>query len=155
MASSLWRVVMNEELEKCGKKRSWPLSKHYPVNSLVWLWSIMENLTQDIPCPDRDSNRVAIELKSEASATIMVSLASHRGGPGSRTGSMWGLWWTKRHWSRFSPSTSVSPANHSTDFSIIIITWGWHNRPLVAAVSSGPWFHPPLWKLKKNQGQFA
>jgi hypothetical protein len=33
---------------------------------------------------------------------------------------------------------SVSPANHSTDFSIIIITWGWHNRPLVAAVSSGP-----------------
>jgi hypothetical protein len=30
--------------------------------------------------------------------------------------------WTKRHWGRFSPSTSVSPANHSTDFSIIIIT---------------------------------
>jgi hypothetical protein len=25
---------------------------------------------------------------------------------------------------RFSPSTSVSPANHSTDFSIIIITRG-------------------------------
>jgi hypothetical protein len=25
---------------------------------------------------------------------------------------MWGLWWTKRHWGRFSPSTSVSPANH-------------------------------------------
>jgi hypothetical protein len=30
----------------------------------------------------------------------------------------------KRHWGRFSPSTSVSPANHSTDFSIIIITRG-------------------------------
>jgi hypothetical protein len=46
---------------------------------------------------------------------------------------MWGLWWTKQHWGRFSPSTSVSPANHSTDFSIIIIiiiiTRGWHNRP--------------------------
>jgi hypothetical protein len=43
---------------------------------------------------------------------------------------MWGLWWTKRHWGRFSPSTSVSPANHhSTNFSIIIITRGWHNRP--------------------------
>jgi hypothetical protein len=44
---------------------------------------------------------------------------------------MWGLWWTKRHWGRFSPSTSVSPANHhSTNFSIIIITRGWYNRPL-------------------------
>jgi hypothetical protein len=43
---------------------------------------------------------------------------------------MWGLWWTKRHWGRFSPSTAVSPANHSTNFSIIIITRGWHNRPI-------------------------
>jgi hypothetical protein len=46
---------------------------------------------------------------------------------------MWGLWWTKRHWVRFSLSTSVSPANHhSTSFSIIIITItrGCHNRPI-------------------------
>jgi hypothetical protein len=43
---------------------------------------------------------------------------------------MWSLWWTKRHWRRFSPSTSFSPANHSTDFSIIIITRGGHNRPI-------------------------
>jgi hypothetical protein len=42
---------------------------------------------------------------------------------------MWCLWWTKRHWGRFSPSTSVSPANHhSTNSSIIIFTRGWHNR---------------------------
>jgi hypothetical protein len=40
------------------------------------------------------------------------------------------LWWTKRHWGRFSPSTSVSLANHSANFSIIIITRGWHNRPI-------------------------
>jgi hypothetical protein len=41
---------------------------------------------------------------------------------------MWGLWWTKRHWGRFSPSTSVSLANHHyTNFSIIIITQGWQN----------------------------
>jgi hypothetical protein len=32
--------------------------------------------------------------------------------------------------SRFSPSTSVSPANHSTDFSIIIITRDWYRRPI-------------------------
>jgi hypothetical protein len=39
------------------------------------------------------------------------------------------LWWRKRHWVRFSPSTSVSPANNSTNFSIIILTRDWHNRP--------------------------
>jgi hypothetical protein len=44
---------------------------------------------------------------------------------------MWGLWWTKQHWDSFSPNTSVSPANHHlTNFSIIIITRGWHNRPI-------------------------
>jgi hypothetical protein len=37
----------------------------------------------------------------------------------------------KRQWDRFSPSTSVYPANHhSTNFSIIIITRGWHNEPI-------------------------
>jgi hypothetical protein len=59
---------------------------------------------------------------------------------------MWGLWWTKCHWGRFFPTTTVSPANsHSINFSIIIITRGWHNRSigsrtiglLVAAVPSG------------------
>jgi hypothetical protein len=34
------------------------------------------------------------------------------------------------HWGRFSQSTSVSPANHSTNFLIILITRGWHNRPI-------------------------
>jgi hypothetical protein len=83
---------------------------------------------------------------------MKVSVAfSHRGGPGSRTGSMWGLWWAKRHWGRFSPNTSVSPANHSTDFSIIIITRGWHNRSLSGR--SVEWTlipPPPLCKLKKK-----
>jgi hypothetical protein len=43
----------------------------------------------------------------------------------------------KWRWGRFSPSTSVSPANlHSICFSTIIFTTtrGWHNRPGVAAV---------------------
>jgi hypothetical protein len=37
-------------------------------------------------------------------------------GPGSSLGQvMWNLWWTKWHWGRFSPSTSVSSANfHAT-----------------------------------------
>jgi hypothetical protein len=43
-----------------------------------------------------------------------------------------------------SPSTSVSSASHhSTKFSIIIITRGWHNRPLVAVVPNGPNWTPP------------
>jgi hypothetical protein len=65
---------------------------------------------------------------------------------------MWGLWWTKRHWGRFSPSTSVSPANlHSTKFSIIIITRGWHSRPISGR--STEWAQltpPPTIEIKKN-----
>jgi hypothetical protein len=37
---------------------------------------------------------------------------------------------------RFSPSTSVSPANlHSSNYSIISIIWDWYNRPIVATVT--------------------
>jgi hypothetical protein len=48
----------------------------------------------------------------------------------------------------------VSPANyHSTNFSIIIITRGWHNRPLVAVVPSGPnWTPPSTVPIKKKMG---
>jgi hypothetical protein len=51
-------------------------------------------------------------------------MASHRGDPGSIPGQvMWDLWWTKWHWGKFSPSTSVSLANpHSTNCSIMVIT---------------------------------
>jgi hypothetical protein len=76
-------------------------------------------------------------------------LLSHRGGPGSRTGSLWDLWWTKRHWGRFSPITSVSPANHSTDFSIIIIPRGWHSRPLSGRSVEWTLIPPPTMQIKK------
>jgi hypothetical protein len=36
---------------------------------------------------------------------------------------MWDLWWTKQHWGRFSPSTLVFLAKHSTDFSTLIIIY--------------------------------
>jgi hypothetical protein len=67
-------------------------------------------------------------------------LASHPGGPGSSPGLVkWDLWLTKRRWGRFSPSTSVSPANlHSTNFSIIIITGAGTIGHSVADVPSGP-----------------
>jgi hypothetical protein len=44
---------------------------------------------------------------------------------------MWDLWWTKWHWGKLSPSTSVSPANfHLINYSTILssIIWGWYNR---------------------------
>jgi hypothetical protein len=58
----------------------------------------------------------------------------------------------KTHWGKFSPNTSVSPANHSTNFSNIIIIWGWHNRPISGR--SAEWtqldFTPPHYtNLKK------
>jgi hypothetical protein len=63
---------------------------------------------------------------------------------------MWGLWWTKRHWGRFSQSISVSPANHSTDFSIIIITRGWHKRPLSGRSVEWILIPPPTMQIKKK-----
>jgi hypothetical protein len=63
---------------------------------------------------------------------------------------MWDLWWTKWYWGRFSPSTSVSPANpYSTNCSIIIIIRGWYNRPTVADVPSGLSLTPPREMKKK------
>jgi hypothetical protein len=54
---------------------------------------------------------------------------------------MCGLWWTKR----FSPSTSVYPANGSTNLFIIIFTRVGTVGLLVAVVPSGPnWTPPPI-----------
>jgi hypothetical protein len=52
------------------------------------------------------------------------------------------LWWTKWRRGRFSPSTSVSPAIHSTNFSILTITRGRYNRPVSGRRPSGPSLDP-------------
>jgi hypothetical protein len=71
------------------------------------------------------TGRISFNVRSSSSSSSGGGGGGgSRGGLGSRPVNMWGLWWTKRRWGRFSPSTSVSPANHSTDFSIIIITRG-------------------------------
>jgi hypothetical protein len=57
------------------------------------------------------------------------------------------LWWTKWHWGRFSPSTSVPlpilipPIAQQSSSSIVR---GWYDRPIVAAVPSGLSFTPLL-----------
>jgi hypothetical protein len=84
----------------------------------------------------------------------MLKQVAHTGGPGSIPGLVkWDLWWTKWRWGRFSPSTSVSPANlHSTKFYIIIITRGTYNRPFSGRRPE--WtqlgLHPPTMGIKKK-----
>jgi hypothetical protein len=61
---------------------------------------------------------------------------------------MWDLWWTKWRWGRFSPSTSVSPANlHSTNFSTITLTY---HPGLVQYASSGRSTQSPTAQIKKK-----
>jgi hypothetical protein len=57
----------------------------------------------------------------------------------------------KGRWGRFSPSTSISPANfYSTKFSILTITRGRYNRPEVADVRVDPvWTPLPTTQFKK------
>jgi hypothetical protein len=49
---------------------------------------------------------------------------------------MWDLRWTKQHWDRCPPSTSVYPAKRSTDSSTLIIHLhrDEYNRPVIASV---------------------
>jgi hypothetical protein len=83
--------------------------------------------------------------RAELSCAQLVMDSSHRGGPGSNPGLV--MWEFVMDISgaldRFSPRTSVSPANlHSICFPTIIftITRCWHNRPGVAAL---PIAHKP------------
>jgi hypothetical protein len=89
-----------------------------------------------------------VRLLSDVTDMCKGLLVSHRGGPRSNPGLVkWDLRWTKWHWGRFSPSTSVSPANlHSTKFSIIKITRGRYNRPFSGRRAEWTQFglHPPL-----------
>jgi hypothetical protein len=61
---------------------------------------------------------------------------------------MWDLWWTKWRWGRFTPSTSVSPANlHFTNFSTITITY---HPELVHYASGGHSTQSPTAQIKKK-----
>jgi hypothetical protein len=62
---------------------------------------------------------------------------------------MWGLWWTKWRWGRFSESTLVSPAKfHSTNFSTVTITY---HPELVQQASSGHSTRSPTAQIKKKK----
>jgi hypothetical protein len=63
------------------------------------------------------------------------------------------LWWTKWHWGRLSPSTSVSSANyHSTDCSTFVIIRRWYSRPISGRRTKWTQSHPtPRNKKKKKK----
>jgi hypothetical protein len=133
--------MVNNEIEGRREKQlciGWDTASAYAWRGWgkPWKTSVRKVRHGDRPCRSWSSRWLPI-----AAAQVRV-----------RSG-MWGLWWTKRHWGRFSPSTSVSPANHHpTNFSIIIITWGWHNRPINDR--SVEWTQldstPPLYQFKKK-----
>jgi hypothetical protein len=106
------------------------------VNSPIWhIWGVgcsnFMNLLVIWEKLNRNSGRA---IAQAVSCRLPTSVAQVQ----TRVWSCGILWWTKVALGQvFSPRSSVSPANlHSICFSTIIftITWGWHNRPGVAAV---------------------
>jgi hypothetical protein len=54
------------ELERCGRKRSWPNLRYYPDICLGKVMKTKNNLNQDSWCLDGDMNRSSSERMSEA-----------------------------------------------------------------------------------------
>jgi hypothetical protein len=79
---------------------------------------------------------LSIEFMTEPRRGLRLSRVCYMSGdPGSSPGQiMWNLWWTKWHWDRFSPSTTVSFPNHSISCSSLIII---HQSGLVQRPNSG------------------
>jgi hypothetical protein len=65
---------------------------------------------------------------------------------------MWDLWWTKWHWRRFPPSTSVSPATsfHRLSHTDHLLSGAGTISQLVTDVPSGLSFIPPQETKKKS-----
>jgi hypothetical protein len=115
-------------------RRYIPQNRRFNFNELHGVKSkkIVLSMKKICSCIPHQTGYWRIKNKSWVSVIIRPrhsssgqSLASHRGGPGSSPGLvMWELWWTKWRWGRFSPSTSVSPANlHSTNCSTITLIY--------------------------------
>jgi hypothetical protein len=63
-------------------------------------------------CKEKEEENYEREKRENINFTLLFNITFC--GPGSIQGQvMWDLWWTERHWRRFSPSTSVSLATQS------------------------------------------
>jgi hypothetical protein len=139
-ASGSGRVTPVERGPRTRWKRGWV----DPRTSL----GVVEKIIDPTGTRNLDSS-VVQPVDSRWALYTFMSLASHRGGPGSIPGLVkWGLWWTKWRRGRFSPSTAVSPAINSTKFFIITITRVRYNRPVSGRRAEWTQFglHPTLCK---------
>jgi hypothetical protein len=98
------------------------------------------------------SNSILYYLRAESTATIIIIIM---GRAIAQAVSRWlptaaaRVQTTKWRWGRFSPSTSVSPANlHSRNFSTITVTY---HPGLVQYASSGRSTQSPTAQIKKNK----
>jgi hypothetical protein len=133
-----------------GKK--FPDFCHYRVRDWTLRWTRWTQFTFSRPA----SVSLVSLVTSVAACHISDSLSpiSHLGCPGSSPCHViWDLWLTKWHWGRFSPNTSVSPANsHSTNCSTLIIYHPWLITigQLMAEVPSGLSLTPHRETKKKS-----
>jgi hypothetical protein len=96
--------------------------------------SASANGRRPVPVPlSSDSHHLSVDPSSYYSGHAVTQALSCRLFLSILGQDIWDLW-KKWHWSRFSPSTSVSPANfQSTTFSIFT------NHPLINAIQSLSW----------------
>jgi hypothetical protein len=127
------------------------LSRH--LTEKLWLYgTLLRTQLKSYGCIELD-----LGLNRNYGSAVAQAVSSWFPTPAARVrvrAGMWGSWWTKQHWGRLSPSNSVYPANHnSTNFSIIIITRSWHNRPIrwpqCPVDPIGPHPPPPTVPIKK------
>jgi hypothetical protein len=119
-----WNWFLSEFLRFCSSNRSimtplpsiWGMQSPSPGSALSHSW---------LHLPDSELGwYIVIHLHSIVTWRPKVAgFPPLR--PGFEPGSgHWDLWWTKWRWGRFSPSTSVSPANlHSTNCSTITLIY--------------------------------
>jgi hypothetical protein len=123
-----------KQLRTFGMHDFW-LGLHHSIG--IYKHQCPSHTSWQYPTYDYDGEILVVLLMVNALRLLVAGFPRRRPGfkPGSgRVGFRDGQKW---RWGRFSPRTSVSPANlHSICFSTIIftITRGWHNRPGVAAV---------------------
>jgi hypothetical protein len=104
--------------------------KTWSVNRGIFLYYVSEN--QHMSRNDQESVSILSShceklmnhlhdnvLSLETSRAIAQAVS--RWLPTAAARVVWNLWWTKRHWGKFSPGNSVSLVKHSTDCSTLII----------------------------------
>jgi hypothetical protein len=94
-----------------------------PAGALLAVWEVVSPGSTLVHIPRSASNWASHSPAVNGAGRGLVNglrplVAGFPLSPGQ---DMWDLWWTKLHWGRFSPSTSVSPTDNSTDCCTLIM----------------------------------